>query len=266
MSFCDMRSFGICNLSVVPLRAEPSDKSELATQLLFGDHFEILERNEKWMLVRVAYDGYEGWIDPKQVEQIDEDSFFKLETAGFICGLKVSQTLITPAGDTISLLPGSVLPLFDGKFVYINEKAYEFADVATRPDSSTFKKDIAEAASFYLFCPYLWGGKTPFGIDCSGFTQMVFKQFGLKIKRDTWQQAEQGTMVNFLDEANPGDLAFFDNTEGRIIHVGIMLDKHRIIHASGRVRVDRIDNYGIYNEELGRHSHKLRVIKRFSKG
>ena len=117
---------------------------------------------------------------------------------------------------------------------------------------------------FYLNTPYLWGGRSVFGIDCSGFTQMVFRQFGIRIKRDAWQQAEQGQLLGFIQEARAGDLAFFDNVEGRITHVGIMLDNGRIIHASGRVRVDPVDTQGIFNKELNMYTHKLRIVKRFT--
>jgi gamma-D-glutamyl-L-lysine dipeptidyl-peptidase len=113
-----------------------------------------------------------------------------------------------------------------------------------------------------LNSPYLWGGKTPFGIDCSGFTQMAYKLAGIKLRRDAWQQAEQGHTINLLEETEPGDLAFFDNDEGNIVHVGIILRDHKIIHAAGKVRIDSIDHYGINNKELKKYTHKLRLIKR----
>jgi cell wall-associated NlpC family hydrolase len=124
-------------------------------------------------------------------------------------------------------------------------------------------KGIIENAYMYLHSPYLWGGRTPFGIDCSGFTQMVYKLAGIRLKRDASQQAEQGTLINLIDEARQGDLAFFDNEEGRIIHVGIMLPNNKIIHASGKVRIDSIDHHGIYNLETKKYTHNLRIIKRF---
>jgi cell wall-associated NlpC family hydrolase len=124
------------------------------------------------------------------------------------------------------------------------------------------KSSLIETAFMYVNAPYLWGGKTPFGIDCSGFTQMVYKLNGYALLRDASQQATQGVPLSFIEESEAGDLAFFDNEEGKIIHVGIIMDDNYIIHASGKVRVDRLDHLGIYNAELNKHTHKLRVIKK----
>jgi cell wall-associated NlpC family hydrolase len=124
--------------------------------------------------------------------------------------------------------------------------------------------NLENIAKQYLNSPYLWGGKTPWGIDCSGFTQMVFKQKNVSIKRDAFQQAEEGEAVAFLAESKMGDLAFFDNEDGKITHVGILLNNETIIHASGKVRIDQIDNYGIMDADSKKYSHKLRFIKRFN--
>jgi cell wall-associated NlpC family hydrolase len=258
-----MNSFGICNLSVVPVRAEPSDKSEIRTQLLFGDHFEVKEASEKWVLIKTAYDDYEGWIDPKQYVAITSDTFSKLNETQCISGLMVSQPLKAASGEIINIVPGSSLPFFDRNYVYLAGRKYEFTGKIVNPDPDLFAQNIESVSKFYLYTPYLWGGKSTFGIDCSGLTQMVFKQFGIKIKRDTWQQAEQGEVISSLTETKPGDLAFFDNDEGRIIHVGIILENNAIIHASGRVKIERIDEKGIYSEELSQYTHKLKIIRRY---
>jgi cell wall-associated NlpC family hydrolase len=255
------RSFGICNLSVVPVRAEASDKSEMLTQLLFGDHFEIKEIREKWVQIKAAYDDYEGWIDRKQFAGISAEIYQKLDDQYYIAAPLHNQSLKMISGEIINLVPGSSLPFFQKNQVGINNESYEFSGVAVDPHTNVFS-EVGAAAKFYLHTPYLWGGKSTFGIDCSGLTQMVLKQFAIKIKRDTWQQAEQGEMVESLNEAKTGDLAFFDNDEGRIVHVGILLDG-KIIHASGRVKIESIDNQGIYSDELGRYTHKLKVIKRY---
>jgi len=257
------KSFGICNLSVVPVRAEASDKSEMLTQLLFGDHFELILFTEKWVYIKTAYDDYQGWIDPKQFERIDEETFLKLQDQRSISGLSIYQSLKTSSGEMINLVPGSSLPFFERNCVHINHEKYEFSGDAVKPDIMAFQKQVETAAKFYLHTPYLWGGKSTFGIDCSGLTQMVFKQFAIKIKRDTWQQTEQGEMINSLMEVRVGDLAFFDNAQGKIVHVGILLNNKEIIHASGRVKIDSIDEQGIHSKELGRYTHRLKVIKRY---
>ncbi|MBC7744768.1 MAG: C40 family peptidase [Flavobacterium sp.] len=256
--------FGVCNLSLVPLRAEPSDRSEMVSQLLFGDHFKILEKKESWILILTSYDDYKGWIDFKQYAEVDFATFEILNKQQTIIGFNIHQAVQNIAtGEVLNLVAASYLPAYqNGKF-YIGKTFYSTLLPALMPDINLFSSKISEAAYFYLNTPYLWGGRSPFGIDCSGFCQMVFKQFAIKLKRDAWQQAEQGDMVNFLQEAQPGDLAFFDNAEGKIVHVGMMLNNNQIIHASGRVKIDRIDTEGIYSSELKKYTHKLRIIKRY---
>ena len=142
----------------------------------------------------------------------------------------------------------------------INTEGFQFEGLKTSGIKP--KSDLITTAYQYLNAPYLWGGKTPFGIDCSGFTQMVYKLNGYHLLRDASQQAGQGDALSFIEESEPGDLAFFDNDEGKIIHVGIMMENNYIIHASGKVRIDRLDHLGIYNAEQNRHTHRLRVIKK----
>ena len=257
--------FGVCNLSLIPLRAEASDRSEMVSQLIFGDHFEVLETQDRWARVRTAYDDYEGWIDPKQYIPVDRTEFEKLSNGlNTILGLKIHHPVRNIATDEIvNIVAGSTLPDYsDGQF-RIGPISYAVVHPPLKPRQELFLSEISTAAKFYLNAPYLWGGRSPFGIDCSGFSQMVFKQFNIRLKRDAWQQALQGHTVDFLQEAQAGDLAFFDNEEGRIMHVGILLSNNRIIHASGRVKIDVIDTQGIYSDELKRYTHKLRIIKRF---
>jgi hypothetical protein len=170
----------------------------------------------------------------------------------------------TDISEVLRLLAGTIIPQIVDNYFYLGETRYKIEGQVHHPNINEFRSSVADAAMFFMNAPYLWGGRSIFGIDCSGFTQMVFRQFGIRIKRDAWQQAEQGELVGFIQEARVGDLAFFDNEEGRITHVGIMLDNNRIIHASGKVRIDAIDPQGIFNKELNKYTHKLRIVKRFN--
>ena len=256
--------YGVCNLALVPLRAEPSERSEMISQLLFGDHFEVVKADDKWVFIKTGYDEYEGWIDVKQFAPIDTDTFDSLNGVNALLGLKIHHPIrYAVTDDILNLVAGSVLPGYANGRFHIGATSYSVLHPPLKPDSRLFSAEITNAAKFYLNTPYLWGGRSPFGIDCSGFCQMVFKQFDIRLKRDAWQQALQGDTVDFLREAQAGDLAFFDNAEGRIIHVGMMINNSQIIHASGKVKIDRIDTEGIFSSDLKRYTHKLRIIKRF---
>lgn len=243
---------GCCHLSLVPVRESASDQSEMVTQLLFGDVFEILEKTPKWIKIKNAFDDYEGWIDHKQYLSISAERFQKQKEQLLQC----STDLVEYVQDKNNHL----MPIVIGSSVYgMNDLGFEF-DI-NQNDVKVNKQNIVSTALLYLNSPYLWGGMSPFGIDCSGFTQMVYKICGIKLYRDSSQQALQGSSLSFIEEAKPGDLAFFDNEEGRIIHVGIMMKNNYIIHAHGKVRIDRIDHTGIFNNDIQNYSHKLRVIK-----
>ncbi|WP_292945889.1 C40 family peptidase [Olleya sp. UBA1516] len=245
--------FGICNLSILPLRLEPSDTSELVSQVLYGDLFKVLEQRKQWSKIRLAYDKYEGWIDNKQYLEITEESYQNLNLEA----LKLSSDLVEFVQDENQLLNTIVLGSTLNGLSLLNH-TYEGVYV----DKQNPKSEIISTAFKYLNSPYLWGGKTPFGIDCSGFTQMVYKLNGYKLLRDASQQASQGEALSFIEESEPGDLAFFDNNEGVITHVGIIMKDNYIIHAHGKVRIDRLDHSGIYNSDKRMHTHKLRVIKK----
>lgn len=250
--------FGICNLAIVPLRLEPSDRSEMTSQVLFGEHFKILEKTEKWSYIELAFDNYTGWIDNKQFRTINNTDFDTLEATPPVLSGDLIEYLIAPDNNLLPIPIGASLSFLDNPSV--NTESFTFEGL--RATGTTGKQNLINTAFLYLNAPYLWGGKTPFGIDCSGFTQMVYKLNGYKLQRDASQQATQGEALSFIEESEPGDLAFFDNEEGRIIHVGIIMEDNYIIHGHGKVRIDRLDHLGIYNVDTKRHTHKLRVIKK----
>ena len=249
--------YGISNIAIVPMRIEAVDQAEMVNQILFGEHFKVLEVRKKWSKVRLAHDSYEGWVCNKQWVEIEEDIYKQLD--------KEVSTITIDILDVISkdhhqpIVIGSILPSYKSGYALINNEMYKFDGLTTA--GFTNKEKLVENALMYLNAPYLWGGRSPLGIDCSGFTQMIYRLQGIDLPRDACQQAEIGKTLSFVKEAEAGDLVFFDNNEGRITHVGIILDNNHIIHASGKVRVDRIDQQGIFNKELGTHTHKLRLIK-----
>jgi hypothetical protein len=250
--------FGICNLAIIPLRSEPSDKSEIVSQVLFGEHFEILEQLKQWSKIKLQYDDYEGWVDSKQYQTISESEYNQLSEDVIVLNADLIEYITGPNNLLLPIPLGASLSFLS--HTDINTSNFNFE--GTKISGTKNKDCILNTAFMYLNAPYLWGGKTPFGIDCSGFTQMVYKLNGYKLLRDASQQATQGEALSFIEESEPGDLAFFDNEEGNIIHVGIIMKDNYIIHASGKVRIDRLDHLGIYNSEINRHTHKLRVIKK----
>lgn len=232
---------GICSVTVAPVRAEASDRAEIVTEILFGESADILEVNKNWTRIKMHYDGYEGWMDTKQLRPVTDEVLTKRKV-----------TVVTE--DFSSVL------MNDGKTLLSMGSEVEFPTVASRR-SHDVRESIALTAKEFINVPYLWGGKSFFAVDCSGFTQLVYKIHEIKLPRDASQQVNVGESLSFVGESRPGDLAFFENQEGKIVHVGIMLDNQRIIHASGKVRIDTLDSTGIFNKELNKHTHKLRVIK-----
>ncbi|RTY94879.1 C40 family peptidase [Flavobacterium sp. GT3R68] len=250
--------FGICNLAIIPLRSEPNDRSEIVSQILFGEHFEVTEELKQWSKVRMHYDGYEGWIDSKQFQTITESQYIQLSQDKIVLNSDLIEYITAPNNQLIPIPLGAALSFLKNSSINTTKLDFEGTTISEiKP-----KSNLINTAFMYLNAPYLWGGKTPFGIDCSGFTQMVYKLNGYRLLRDASQQATQGEALSFIEESEPGDLAFFDNEEGNIIHVGIIMENNYIIHASGKVRIDRLDHLGIYNAEVNRHTHKLRVIKK----
>jgi hypothetical protein len=254
---------GICLLSVVPCRKEPSGTSEMVTQLLFGDYYRVLTVQDDWLHIEIAYDLYHCWISIKQHFKITENSFKHLQKSPW----PLNDALVSPitnqqSGQLIHLTLGASLPFLQAGQIRFENYAFAYEGAVQDGSHKKSAEDILHTANQLLHAPYLWGGKSPFGIDCSGFTQVVYKLNGYKLPRDANQQVNLGEPLSFVEEAEAGDLAFFDNEEGRIVHVGILLNNQSIIHASGYVRVDKFDHYGIFNQDTGKYSHTLRVIKR----
>lgn len=249
--------YGICNLAVVPLRTEPSSRAEQSSQVLFGEVFEIMEWRDEWARIITALDGYEGWINHLQFVPLDSAPYKTLlQTQVPLTYRPVTQAW-KKTNDSVVYLPiGSSLSFLEGTSCHICSDYFEIIGEIGEKD------DLTSTAESFLNVPYQWGGRTHFGIDCSGFVQAVYRLQGITLKRDAYLQAEQGETVDFLQEAQLGDLAFFDNAEGRITHVGMMLNNELVIHASGRVKVDKIDMQGIYSIEQKKHTHNLRIIKR----
>ena len=254
-------SFGICSLSVIPCRKEPSGKSEMVTQLLFGETYTITEEGEEWINIITNYDNYPCWISAKQHTRVTDIEFKSLKSN--ILSTELVQVIANKSSNAIfPLTIGASLPnLKDGKF-NLGYIEYKFDGQTTDVTYKKTIKEIKETAYLFLNAPYLWGGRSPFGIDCSGFTQLVYKLNGYQLPRDANQQVELGSPLSFVEEAEPGDLAFFDNEEGNIVHVGIVLENQQIIHASGCVRIDKFDHYGIFHSDNKKYSHMLRVIKK----
>jgi hypothetical protein len=253
--------YAACQVSIAPLRAHPSDKSEMVSQLLFGETVEIQESKDTWKHVVCAWDGYTGWVDSKQLKRLTPKEFEEYREHQALNLSLVEGLMATDHFIPVTL--GAVLPQYDGLRCQLGEQTFQFSGPVVNPGQQKLGSEwVVKIARRYLHAPYLWGGRSPFGIDCSGLTQMVYKTTGIRLLRDANQQVTQGRPIDFMEECQAGDLAFFDNGKGHITHVGIILPECHIIHASGQVRVDKLDHFGIFNRDLNRYTHQLRIVKR----
>jgi cell wall-associated NlpC family hydrolase len=245
---------GICHLSLVPVRSQADESAEMCTQLLYGEHFTILEQRKHYSRIRIASDSSEGWVCNRQFRPLEETDFRKIEeTSPRQYATDLVAFASTPKDVLIPVLLGSQAGM-------ASLLGHHFEGELSKVASG--KPNLAHTAMLYLNAPFLSGGLSPFGIDSAGLTQMVYRLNGMALLRKPADQATQGEALSFIEESEVGDLAFFDNKEGQITHVGIILKDNHIIHAHGKVRIDRLDHTGIFNTELGLYSHQLRVIKK----
>jgi len=243
--------FGYCRVALSPVRSDKKDSAEMVNQLVFGEAVEIKDKDGNWIYIKSSYDGYEGWIDEKQINYLSHKEYSNwIENSTFL--FSNHQQIRTPFGTQT---------IYTGSFVGKSTPSFSIGNQEYQLTKKNQPKPFITFAKQFLNTSYLWGGKSIVGIDCSGFTQLVFRSQKLFIPRDASQQIHLGTEIQF-NENKEGDLAFFTNTTGRVIHVGLILKNNLIIHSSGRVKVDKLDATGILNIETGTYSHRLYQIKR----
>lgn len=262
--------YGIALHSIIPVRAEAREGAEQSTQMLFGELCQIINHkseitNDRWRYVRLDSDGQEGWVDAKMVTPMSDEEYMTYAEA-----LKSAAMVAFPMTYAVSENNGQTIPLTAGtKLANYQNGRFEVLGVGFRIDPSMViteprelnQENLLQTVRFFLNVPYLWGGKNALGMDCSGFTQTVMNLFGKSLKRNASEQVTQGEEVS-LEQAKAGDLAFFDHQDGKISHVGIVVDPERIIHCSGRVKVEKLDSQGIFNAESGEYTHHLTKIRR----
>lgn len=258
----EILDYGVSRLSIVPVRIDSSDKSEMVTQLLFGDHYEVINqsKDKKWIKIRINFDQFEGWIDSKQHHAISREYYEYLTRAEFKITTDITSSILYNKSPQIILM-GSMIPISSSELFKMEEQ-FAFNGEAKNVGQKREFEFLKNVAMKYLNAPYLWGGKSPFGIDCSGFVQMVFKICGYRLFRDSWQQANQGKSIKTVMQGKAGDLVFFKNAADRVNHVGILLEYNKIIHASGQVRIDSLTDEGIRTTEAAVLSHQFSHIRR----
>lgn len=254
---------GTIILSLVAVRQNDNDQSEMISQLLFGELAEIIEERGNWFYIRSHSDNLKGWIDKKSVKILNDEEFELIKQSPSVrVSVPLSFCRKTTNSETVFLAGGSILSAIKDNECIVADENYIVNATDINLSKEISGEYIVSLASQYLNSPYLWGGKSLLGIDCSGLVQVVYSICGIQLPRKASEQVEMGEVVDFLSEASAGDLAFFEDESGSIVKVGIMMDSQRIIHSSGWVKVDQLDSNGIITERNGNSPHKLRVIKR----
>lgn len=252
---------GICQIVVAPGRAEPADQAEIKMQLVFGDLVRIVEVRDNWTQVEMVKYDYTCWCDTKHFAILSQVQFDEILNKPEVRVADITSSIRNKRnGELTHLIKGCLLPNFENGELSFGDQSFQFLG-NTNIGFELTRDNIVKTSLTYLNSPYLWGGNSPYGIDCSGITQMTYLLYGIQIPRDAKDQGTVGRTLSFLEEAQPGDLVYFDNAEGVITHVGILIGDGKIIHAAGHVRIDKIDHQGIYREEWGRYTHKTRTIK-----
>ncbi len=254
---------GICLIACIPVRAEPDHKSEMVSQFLFGESFDVIDTQSGWLHIEMHYDHYRGWIPGNQAHLFEAAP---RDMSGAMSRFVISDNLATltdiATGNEFPVSAGSTFIRGEDGAMTVGGHRFLFSGNMATDNQQKADKDICAFARIFLHTPYLWGGRSAFGIDCSGFAQIVFKLAGIRLPRDSHEQAKKGESIHLIHETKAGDLLFFDNEEGEINHVGILLNEGHIIHAHGKVRIDSVDHHGIFDGNRKAYTHKLRLIKR----
>ena len=255
--------FGFCTIALIPQRIKASETSEMINQVLFGEVFTEIEKRGNFSKVILAHDGYEGWIDNKEIAFISELEYNEIiSQKAYVLGEREKNLIISDKSEINVSTGASFYELNpdSNSFSHANNH-YQITSPLKHSNTINIREEIVSTIMLFMNSPYLWGGRTPWGVDCSGLVQTVFRIYGINLPRDASMQINSGRNVEFVTEARVGDIAFFEDKKGKIIHVGIVSGANQIIHASGKVRTDRLDHQGIFNQNSKAYTHSLRIIK-----
>ncbi|MBX2894628.1 MAG: C40 family peptidase [Cyclobacteriaceae bacterium] len=257
----DILGYGVCRLALVPVRMGPEEHAPQVTQLLFGDHYELLRVHDKHsrIYIRIHMDGMEGWIDAGHHHGITQDYFEQINLANFKITTDLTCSILYKKSP-LTILLGSIVPISNSELFKMEEQ-FAFNGESKSLGQKREFEFVKTIAQKYLNAPQVAGGKSPFGIDASGFVQMVMKISGYQLSRLPQQQINEGHKLQSLGEAKPGDIAFFNATKSGL-HTGIILDEDRIIHVDGKVRIDYLNEDGILRLDTKVYTHQLVGLRR----